>query len=114
MVISAERRTCTTHAFVVYGNIISIHRSKNPLAGTGEHGTDRSIPCRDTPPFLIADKYAPLTQKAINPILCSAPGNAGRFLDIGYGKKALVLRKLPHQAQVIAPVFKYAGHTDPG
>jgi hypothetical protein len=35
------------------------------------------------------------------------------MLDISDGKKTFIERELPHQAEVLAPPFKYAGHNDP-
>jgi len=32
-------------------------------------------------------------------------------LDIGDGKKTVIESELPHQAQILAPALKHAGHS---
>ena len=94
-------------------NIIPVHSSKYPPAGAGRYRTYRSIACRTPPALLFAKEYTPFSEQAAHPVLCGAAGNFCYGMDISNRKKTFVERELTHQAQVLAPVFKYARHSDP-
>jgi hypothetical protein len=98
---------------MVYLDVVPVNCSKDPPAGTRGHRTDRDVVCCIPPAFPVAEENTSLAEKPVHPVLCGAAGKGSSTLDISDGKKSIVKSKLPHQAQVLPPSLKYAGHTYP-
>jgi hypothetical protein len=95
---------------MVYLNLISVYCREDPFAGTRGHRADSHVMCCASPVLLLPDKHTPFPYQAVHPVLRSASGDAGSVPDIGYGKKTTIEGELPHQAQVLTPALKHAGH----
>jgi hypothetical protein len=111
MMIPAESCTCPAQAVMINLDMVTINGREDPAAGTRGHRTDRNIVCCTSSAFLLAYKNTPLPKQPVHPVLCGASGNIGSVLDIGYRKKTVIEGELPHQAQVLAPALKHAGHS---
>jgi len=111
MVKPAERCARPAYAIMVDLDVIAVNCSEDPPAGALRHSADCSIGCSTPAPFSFPDNDTPFPDKAVHPVLRSAPGNLCSVLELGDRKVTVIKRELPHHAQVFAPVLKYAGHT---
>jgi hypothetical protein len=110
VMIPTEGCTSSTDAIMIYLDLVPVYCREDPFAGTRGHRTDRHVMRRASPVLFFPDKHAPFPYQPVHPVLRSAAGDAGRVLDIGNGKKTTIERELPHQAQVLTPALKHAGH----
>jgi hypothetical protein len=91
-------------------DMVTINGREDTAAGTRGHCTDRNIVCRTSPAFLLAYKNTSLDEQPVHPVLGGAAGDIGGVLDISDGKKPVIEGELPHQAKILAPALKHAGH----
>jgi hypothetical protein len=110
MMISTKSCTGPTDAVMIYLDFVPIYCRKDPFTGTGGHRTDSHVLRRASAMFFLPDKHTPLPYHPVHPVLRSAAGDAGCVLEVSDGKKTTIERELPHQAQVLAPALKHAGH----
>jgi hypothetical protein len=110
VMIPAEGCTGPADAVMIYLDLIPVYCREDPFAGTRGHRADSHVMRSASPVLLLPDEHASLTYQTVHPVLGGASGDAGSVLDIGDGKKTMVERELPHQAQVLAPALKHAGH----
>jgi hypothetical protein len=112
MMIPAEGCTSPADAIMIYLDLVPVYCREDPFAGTRGHRTDRHVMRRASPVLFLTDKDTTLPYEPVHPVLRSAAGDAGSVLDISDGKKTTIERELPHQAQVLAPALKHAGHNN--
>jgi hypothetical protein len=110
VMIPAEGCTSPTDAIMIYLDLVPVYCREDPFAGTRGHCTDRYVMRRASPVLFFPDKHTPFPYQPVHPVLRGASGYAGSVLNIGDGKKTTIEGELPHQAQVLTPALKHAGH----
>jgi hypothetical protein len=95
---------------MIYLNSVVVNGREDASAGTRGHRTDCHVMRRASAVLFLTDKNAPLLDQPVHPVLRGTAGDAGSVLDIGDGKKTTIEGELPHQAQVLPPSLKHAGH----